>query len=233
MTQISEALGQRIREIRKSRRLTLEELGHAVNKSKATLSKYETGDIVMDVERLHEIARVLGVPVFSLLDAPDGESGGASPRGTQAGDIFSAPLLYLYYMGDMDGAEKILHRGVIERGAEGGAKLYGEAASLADYRRGSKIYDGQVREHSFFTRLAFEEERLREERIMMVFPVSGARDFILGHILTAGRSGFAAAKALISKRVMAENRRFLSLLKLSREEMRRARNTNYLIFDCV
>ena len=50
MTQVSEALGRKIREIRKNRRCTLEELGQAVHKSKATLSKYETGDIVIDVE---------------------------------------------------------------------------------------------------------------------------------------------------------------------------------------
>ena len=67
MTQVSEALGQKIREIRKNRRCTLEELGQAVHKSKATLSKYETGDIVIDVERMD--AKHLGALLYFYMRA--------------------------------------------------------------------------------------------------------------------------------------------------------------------
>ena len=97
MTQVSEALGQKIREIRKNRRCTLEELGRAVHKSKATLSKYETGDIVIDVETLYEIARALRVSVFSLMNLPVEECCSEPPAPEMRGrDVFGSPLLYLY-----------------------------------------------------------------------------------------------------------------------------------------
>ena len=100
MTQVSEALGRKIREIRKNRRCTLEELGRAVHKSKATLSKYETGDIIIDVETLYEIARALRVSVFSLMNLPVEEcSAEPSVPDMRGRDVFASPLLYLYYYG--------------------------------------------------------------------------------------------------------------------------------------
>ena len=116
MTQVSEALGRKIREIRKNRRCTLEELGQAVHKSKATLSKYETGDIVIDVETLYEIARALRVSVFSLMNLPVEECCAEPPAPDMRGrDVFASPLLYLYYYG---GEERAVHRSVIERDAD-------------------------------------------------------------------------------------------------------------------
>ena len=155
MTQVSEALGRKIREIRKNRRCTLEELGQAVHKSKATLSKYETGDIVIDVETLYEIARALRVSVFSLMNLPVEECCAEPPAPDMRGrDVFASPLLYLYYYG---GEERAVHRSVIERDADGcGAKLYHEVSSFDDYCLCSKVYKGQVQEYSFYTRLPFE-----------------------------------------------------------------------------
>ena len=169
MTQVSEALGRKIREIRKNRRCTLEELGQAVHKSKATLSKYETGDIVIDVETLYEIARALRVSVFSLMNLPVEECCAEPPAPDMRGrDVFASPLLYLYYYG---GEERAVHRSVIERDADGcGAKLYHEVSSFDDYCLCSKVYKGQVQEYSFYTRLPFENEFCRLDRIMMIFP---------------------------------------------------------------
>ena len=47
--------------------MTLEELAAAVCKSKATLSKYEKGDIVIDIETLYEIADALEIHIDQLL----------------------------------------------------------------------------------------------------------------------------------------------------------------------
>ena len=56
MGEISREIGRRIRNFRKSRRMTLEELSALVCKNKSTLSKYETGEIVLDIETIYEIA---------------------------------------------------------------------------------------------------------------------------------------------------------------------------------
>ena len=68
MNEISIAVGGRIRLYRQMKKLTLMTLAEKIHKSKATLSKYETGDIVVDVETLFDIARALEIKPQQLLD---------------------------------------------------------------------------------------------------------------------------------------------------------------------
>ena len=63
MGEISREIGHRIRNFRKSRHMTLDELAEIVCKNKSTLSKYENGEIVLDIETIYEIARALGIHV--------------------------------------------------------------------------------------------------------------------------------------------------------------------------
>ena len=56
MAEISREIGHRIRTFRKSRHMTLDDLADVLCKNKSTLSKYETGEIVMDIETIYEIA---------------------------------------------------------------------------------------------------------------------------------------------------------------------------------
>ncbi len=67
MSEITQEIGRRIRHFRQSRNMTLEELAAAVCKSKGTLSKYEKGDITIDIETLYEIAAALHIHVDQLL----------------------------------------------------------------------------------------------------------------------------------------------------------------------
>ena len=52
MGEISREIGHRIRNFRKSRHMTLDELAMVVCKNKSTLSKYENGEIVLDIETI-------------------------------------------------------------------------------------------------------------------------------------------------------------------------------------
>ena len=67
MGEISCEIGKKIRTFRKSRNMTLDELARIVCKNKSTLSKYETGEIILDIETIYEIARALGIHVEQLL----------------------------------------------------------------------------------------------------------------------------------------------------------------------
>ena len=60
MNGINARVGARIRLYRRAKKLTLIQLSAMIHKSKATLSKYETGDIAIDVETLYDIAKALG-----------------------------------------------------------------------------------------------------------------------------------------------------------------------------
>ncbi|BDF34860.1 hypothetical protein CE91St62_29220 [Lachnospiraceae bacterium] len=61
-------VGERIRFYRKQQKMTLETLAAKMNKSKATISKYENGTIIMDIETLYEFADVFCIPIYCLID---------------------------------------------------------------------------------------------------------------------------------------------------------------------
>lgn len=68
MKEINQHVGRRIRMYRKSRRLTLQQLADRIHKSKSSVSKYETGEITLDIETLAEISEVLQVSIHQLTD---------------------------------------------------------------------------------------------------------------------------------------------------------------------
>ena len=71
MKEISIHVGQRIRLYRKMKGLTIETFAGMIQKSKATVSKYENGDISIDIETLFVIAQALEVSVNQLVDYAD------------------------------------------------------------------------------------------------------------------------------------------------------------------
>lgn len=52
MSEIRRHIGHRIRMYRKVQGLTLQQLADMIHKSRATVSKYETGEIAIDVDTL-------------------------------------------------------------------------------------------------------------------------------------------------------------------------------------
>ena len=67
MENITTKIGQKIKTFRKKRGLTIEQLATKLCKSKATVSKYERGEIVIDIETLYEVAQILEIDIQQLL----------------------------------------------------------------------------------------------------------------------------------------------------------------------
>lgn len=67
---INKEIGLKIRVFRKKRGLTIEDLAKLLCKSKATVSKYERGEITIDITTLYELANTLNIQVEQLLSHP-------------------------------------------------------------------------------------------------------------------------------------------------------------------
>lgn len=65
--------GEKIRKRRLELKMTMEDLGNAIGVQKSAINKYEKGLVDMKGSTLAAIARVLNVPVITLLDDEDGE----------------------------------------------------------------------------------------------------------------------------------------------------------------
>ena len=61
-------ISKKIIELRKKRQMTQEELANRVNVSRQTVSKWENGTVLPDINNLKELSRVFEVSVDELLD---------------------------------------------------------------------------------------------------------------------------------------------------------------------
>ena len=79
--------------------MTLQQLADRIHKSRASVSKYETGEVSLDIVTLTEIARVLEVQPGQLVDLPvqEEEGTGSLPQ-TADQPVFQARRLYFYFM---------------------------------------------------------------------------------------------------------------------------------------
>lgn len=78
MSIVNEAIGKNIKKLRCANKLTLVEISQKIHKGKSTFSKYESGEISIDVETLMEIASALNVSPAVLMLSDDNER--ASPH---------------------------------------------------------------------------------------------------------------------------------------------------------
>ena len=78
--------------------LTLQQLADAIHKSRATVSKYETGEITIDIETLYDISSALEVDLNRLTDyRPDKVKSVASVDYSGRSPFFHAERLYFYF----------------------------------------------------------------------------------------------------------------------------------------
>ena len=69
---MSDKIGEKIRELRIAKGMTLEELGNAVGVGKSTVRKWETGMIAnMKRDKIQKLADALDIPVWELMGWPD------------------------------------------------------------------------------------------------------------------------------------------------------------------
>ena len=172
MSQISKHIGGRIRNHRKNQGMTLQQLADLIHKSRATLSKYETGEITVDVETLYDIAAALHVDVTQIMDyqperpftAPISEHKIKSP-------FYQARKLYFYFY---DGRYKRLKDGVIhihqsEDGSQYEASL--SISAVTPTGRSSEIYyTGKVVYSDMLIRFSFVNQyNSLEEDLLYIF----------------------------------------------------------------
>lgn len=88
-------VGSRIKLYRKHFGMSLAELGSKIHKSKATIAKYESGQIAIDIVTIFDIAAALEIAPFQLFDCTPHQK--PVPQSTK-NPFTQADCLYLYHM---------------------------------------------------------------------------------------------------------------------------------------
>lgn len=83
-------IGEKLRNYRKINNMTLEELGTKIGKTKATIGKYETGEIIIDIVTLLEICNIFNIDFNDICNLNTVIEKSINP--------FDKQTMYLYYI---------------------------------------------------------------------------------------------------------------------------------------
>lgn len=234
MKEISIYVGQRIRLYRKTKNLTIEAFAGMIHKSKATVSKYENGDISIDIETLFTIAQALGVSVNRLIDYEDAEE-----VRDEDGELTQRKLgKSKYYMYFYDGRRSRIARNVIEvqdGGEEIGifnANMYAYVEDFSNYYQCKLLYHGTMRRYDTFVNFNFENQNNKVERGFLY----AINSFSHSGRLTGLYCGLstqpilpACFKFVLAPDILEEDEKLREELTVSKEDIRNLKKMNMFV----
>jgi transcriptional regulator with XRE-family HTH domain len=228
-TTISARIGQRIKLYRKQRKMTLETLASCIRRSKATVSKYEHGSIVMDVETLSDIAQALQIPITCLMD----------PTPTAIGSSITVnvlpPRLYFYIYRDR-GTQDIAcsYLDTVHRDGRCQAVLYYDVPT-AHPQKTHLIYTGEafVTDTTFTLLMTNYRNQLDQMYFSSARPYINQNDYFVGFWvgLTFESVTPVCMKAVISERPIEDKTLLHNLLTVTQRELAYFRKKNKFLLQ--
>ncbi len=221
---INRDVGQKIRNFRKCKGMTVQQLADAIYKSKATLSKYESGDIAPDLVTLYKLADVLNIQVEQLLYMVPRQ---ASILANDMPSTFfkNSTRFYSYFY---DGRNNKLVRCVIDISAHQDANryktmLYMNIKDYKHYQECENTYWGYTEHYDTLTAILLKNQATPLENITINILAS----FLESDKKWGLMSGVSfrpfmpiALKMLFSKTPLDETQELINELKLSKDDIR-------------
>ncbi|MBE6895247.1 MAG: helix-turn-helix transcriptional regulator [Ruminococcaceae bacterium] len=238
MSDIKQYVGSRIKALRKEQKMTLQQLADLIHKSRASVSKYENGEISIDVETLQDIAQALDCDINQLIDyrskktthtPQPRELNGKSP-------FYQADRLYFYYF---DGRSNRLKDGVIDiHKDENDMGQYDASFHIsyvtADGRSSKNYYSGKAVYSDMLIRFSFVNQyNTLEEDLLYIFNPLEPRDFTEGLLCGISSADLmpCAFKCIVTLTPQPLDDRLKQHLLITPQELRRWQKLNMLIVD--
>lgn len=230
MSEISVEVGSRIRQFRKSRNMTLEDLAGAVYKSKATLSKYEKGEIALDIETLYDIADALHVHVDQLLYHRQQKQA----QEHEVDPVFFRGLhrVYAYFY---DGRTRTINRSVCDILSQIDVNqyklnMYMNYSDLDSYQKCENIYSGYIKHFDAMSivEVIHQTNPIEHGSIQILAPfMDSETKWGLWNGISSRPFMPVALKMLFSKKPLKEDAKLSELLKISKEDIRTMKLYNF------
>ena len=223
-------IGRQIRLFRRSRKMTLEELASVVGKSKATLSKYEKGEISLDVETLYALAKGMHVRVEQLLCFDDGKPSEPEREITPA--FFRGLNRFYAYL--FDGRVGRLNRSVIDVFDKIGLNqykvaLYMNIRELEHYQQAENTYWGYIEHFDSLSLIELTNQDTYTEKASIQILASfldAPTKWGLWNGVSSRPLMPVATKMLFAKKPLKEDQELLKSLKITKEDLRRLKYYN-------
>ncbi len=232
---ISEYVGKQIKKHRKRNGLTIEQFSQKINKSKATISKYENGAISIDIETLQEIADALEIEISMLVDY---QSPNVKPAKLPENIYLNKPFAYMYYF---DGRTRKIVKSLMKFYQKDDNQnyldviVYNGLTSFDDPEKCQHLFTGKVYPYDVITHFILTNQVNPSEKmyICMMNPMH-ANSQAVGIVSGLGTNPFFAPisiKTIISKEILEENDRFMEVVKLGKEDLRQVRHYNMMVIN--
>lgn len=241
MENINQYIGSKIRNYRKMKKMTIQQLADVIHKSRATVSKYETGEITLDVSTLWDIATALDVDFSQLTDyQPVQELGStvlAAPLYEGESPFFRADHLYFYYYdGRYDRLkEAIIHIHKSRVCADGTCETsMSIRATTAAGRSSETQYTGTVLYSDMLIRFSFSNRHNKlEQDLLYIFNPMELRNYTEGLLCGISNADLmpCAFKCIVTLAPCTDHQMLRQQLQISAKELRRWKKLNMLIVD--
>lgn len=238
MYELNEHIGNRIRMYRKVQGMTLQQLADTIHKSRASVSKYETGEITLDIETLFDISKALQVSLNQLTDfqPPAPEPAQEEPHAIGKSPFFQAKRLYFYFY---DGRYKRLKDGIIDiyeqKNKPGQYEASLSISTVSPNGRSSEVYyTGRVVYSDMLIRFSFVNQcNTLEEDLLYIFNPLEIRDSTDGLLCGISSADFmpCAFRCLVTLTPKEHTEEFRRQLLISKEELKRWQKLNMLLVD--
>lgn len=230
MSTISIEIGNKIRQFRQSRKMTLDELAIIIHKSRATLSKYERGEISIDIDTLYELADALHVRTEQLLYTPVSEK---HPQQREIVPAFFQDVdrFYCYYF---DGRIGKLVRSAFDVFSRIDVNQYKIAMymnfkDLAHYQQAENTYWGYMEHFDALTLIELTNQSNPMEKASLQVLASfldADSKWGLWNGVSSRPLMPVATKMLLTKKLLTEDAALVRELKISKDDIHRMKYYN-------
>lgn len=234
MDSISEYVGKRVKFYRRQKKLSLDKLASMIHKSKSTLSKYENGNISIDVESLLEIARALNVELTQLInyryETPVLPKLAGSPFG-------SSSELYIYYY---DGRKKDIVKSLLTVSYKKSTNsiectFYMDIPSFRDYESCKFYYIGEMDAFDLVTYLTLTNQANKMERLgFCILNTFHYNTTTWGFMFGISYNPIApfALKFILSTKELPDEELTIEELSFTNNELKTMKNLNMMLLNC-
>lgn len=230
MTDINRELGLKIRSFRKKRSLTLAELAELLHKSKATVSKYERGDITIDVATLYELAATFNVQIEQLLFIERENNSVGNQSVIPA--FFSGVSQFFSYL--YDGRSNQIIRCVFDIIPTSDEKnstifMYMNFKEYEHYQNCENSYQGKIEHFDALTNIVMYNQDTYMEQVTVSILASflnSTTKWGLFFGISSRPLMPIATKMLFSKTILKEDPALIEQLKISKEDIRLMKHYN-------
>lgn len=217
-------LGAKIRAFRKARNITLAQMSKALNKSISTISKYETGEIAIDIELLIDLCRYLDIDIHNLL--PDTRTSGRNLPAERYMNHF-VERFYIYWF---KGGENKIHISAIENdNSTLCSTFYFDVRDIRNIYESDYVYTGTLSYSDTSIDYVFHNAVPPYDMLTLSIPTVSKEQTYRISLLTSITFYYqrVAIKCLASQTPVTNMDFLIKKLQISQEDIKLLKSTNF------